>query len=63
MPRTPSAFRQLDLTRALRGAGAAGRDVRRVEIDRDGRIVLVLADDAEPAESEAKPPASTDIVL
>jgi len=53
----------LDLTRALRGAGAAGRDVRRVEIDRDGRIVLVLADDAEPAESEAKPPASTDIVL
>jgi hypothetical protein len=25
--------------------------------------VLVLADDAKPAESEAKPPASTDIVL
>jgi hypothetical protein len=42
MSRTASAFRQNDITRALRAAGAAGREVRRVEIDRDGKIVLVL---------------------
>jgi hypothetical protein len=42
MSRTPATFRQNDITRALRAAGAAGREVRRVEIDRDGKIVLVL---------------------
>jgi hypothetical protein len=42
MSRTASAFRQNDIIRALRAAGAAGREVRRVEIDRDGKIVLVL---------------------
>ena len=42
MSKRASAFRQNDITRALRAAGAAGREVRRVEIDRDGKIVLVL---------------------
>jgi hypothetical protein len=42
MSRTAATFRQNDVTRALRAAGAAGREVRRVEIDRDGKIVLVL---------------------
>jgi hypothetical protein len=50
MSRTASTFRQQDVTRALRAAGAAGCDVRRVEIDRDGKIILVLIErvDAEP---------------
>jgi hypothetical protein len=42
MSRTASGFRQNDITRALRAAVAAGREVRRVEIYRDGKIVLVL---------------------
>jgi hypothetical protein len=36
-------FRQTDLTRALKGARAAGIEISRVEIDRDGRIVVVVA--------------------
>jgi hypothetical protein len=50
MSRTPAAFKQSDITRALKAAGAAGRAVRRVEIDRDGKIVLVLGEqqNAEP---------------
>ena len=42
MSRTAATFRQHDVTRALRAAGAAGCEVRRVEIDRDGKIVLVM---------------------
>jgi hypothetical protein len=44
-------FRQSDITRALRAAAGAGREVRRVEINRDGKIILVLI---EAAESERK---------
>ena len=42
MSRRPSTFRQTNLTRALKGARAAGIEIGRVEIDRDGRIVLVV---------------------
>jgi hypothetical protein len=38
----PATFKETDLTRALRAVLKAGADVERVEIDRDGRIVLVL---------------------
>ena len=38
----PATFKETDLTRALRAARKAGADVERVEISRDGRIVLVL---------------------
>ena len=37
-----STFKETDLTRALRAARKAGVDVERVEVGRDGRIVLVL---------------------
>lgn len=47
MARTPSIFRQQDVTRAFRAAKAAGVRVARVEIDRDGRIVIVTADELE----------------
>jgi hypothetical protein len=40
-------FRQQDLTRALRGAIAAGVPVQRVEIDNTGKIVIILHDDPQ----------------
>jgi hypothetical protein len=41
--RGPLAFKQQDVTRAVRGAVAAGIEVQRVEIDpRDGKIILVI---------------------
>ena len=43
MSRGPHTFKQTDLTRALKGARAAGIDVARVVIDRDGRIVVEMA--------------------
>ena len=36
------AFKQRDVTRALKAARAAGAEVAKVEIDRDGKIVLVM---------------------
>jgi hypothetical protein len=34
-------FKQQDVTRALRAAAAAGLEVRRIEIDKDGKIIVV----------------------
>lgn len=36
-------FRQADLTRAVRGVAAAGIAVGRVEIDTNGKIVILAA--------------------
>ncbi len=38
----PANFKETDLTRALRAARKAGADVERIEVGRDGRIILVL---------------------
>jgi hypothetical protein len=38
MSRGPLTFRQSDVTRAIRAARAAGVEVARVEIDKDGKI-------------------------
>lgn len=46
MSRGPQTFRQADLTRALKGAMKGGLSVKRVEIDKVGKIILV-ADEAE----------------
>lgn len=49
MSRRACIFRQTDLTRAVKGARAAGIEIERVEINKDGRIIVVAG----------KPPETT----
>jgi len=47
MPRRPSAFRQHDLTRALRAARAAGLQISGYEIEPStGKIIVTTNDEA-----------------
>jgi hypothetical protein len=48
MARGPCTFKQQDVTRALRAAVAAGVEVQRFEIDKDGKIVVVTGKSQEP---------------
>jgi len=41
MPRGPCSFKQRDAVRALKAARAAGYEVARLEIAKDGTIILV----------------------
>lgn len=41
MANRPAAFRQTDVARAIGGVVKAGLPVGRVEIDRDGKIVII----------------------
>ena len=43
MSRALLTFKRSDVTRALKAAAAAGIDVGRIEIDRDGKIIVVAA--------------------
>jgi hypothetical protein len=43
MARARTTFKQGDVTKAVKGAIAAGLDIVRVEIDPTGRIVIQLA--------------------
>lgn len=51
----PFPFRQTDVKRACKGVVDAGLSVGRVEIDRDGKIVVipVSADVTEPVSTDA----------
>ncbi|MFK4647939.1 hypothetical protein ABIF96_006513 [Bradyrhizobium ottawaense] len=51
MSRGPSTFRQQDVTRAVRATVAAGIEVERVEIGKDGRIVVVAGKVKQPAQT------------
>jgi hypothetical protein len=48
MSRGRQTFKQGGVTKALRGAMNAGMSVKRVEIDREGKIVLI-PDAAQPS--------------
>jgi hypothetical protein len=41
MPRRQSTFKQIDVTKAVKGVVAAGVIVRQVEIDPAGKIVII----------------------
>jgi hypothetical protein len=41
MSRGPCTFKQGDLTKAVKAVVAAGVSVARVEVDKDGRIIVV----------------------
>lgn len=43
MARRPATFRQSDVTRAIEGVKAAGESVGRVEVDSNGKIVVIIA--------------------
>lgn len=47
MPRGNCTFRQRDVTAAVKAVVAAGVDVSRVEIDKDGKIVVVTGQVAQ----------------
>lgn len=49
MARAPLAFRQTDVTRAVKAVVAAGVEVARVEVDKDGRIVVIAGKPAQSA--------------
>ena len=47
MPRAPLTFKQRDVAAAIRAAVQAGQQVDRIEIRRDGSIVVVLTNGKE----------------
>jgi hypothetical protein len=52
MSRSQQTFKQCDVTRALRATVKAGIAVARVEIDKDGKIVIVTTRPESAANEE-----------
>lgn len=42
MSRGPSTFKQRDVTAAIKAAVAAGVEVAKIEVDKDGKIVMTI---------------------
>ena len=53
MSRAPSTFRQQDVTRAVKAVAAAGVHIARVEIDKAGKIVIIITDATENQSGES----------
>jgi hypothetical protein len=53
MARVPAIFRQGDVTRAVRAVVAAGQAVARVEIDPNGKIVIVTVGELKRREENS----------
>ena len=45
--RRPSAFRQQDVTKAVKAVAAAGVHIARIEIDKAGKIVIIAPNAAD----------------
>jgi hypothetical protein len=43
MTRAPSTFRQQDITKAVKAVTRAGMNIARIEVAKDGRIVIIPA--------------------
>jgi hypothetical protein len=56
MSRGNSSFRQADVTRAVKGLVAAGFEVARVEVDKDGKIIVVPGKPAASMDDKAMGP-------
>jgi hypothetical protein len=64
MSRGPTTFRQRDVAAAIRAAKAAGCTIVRVEIGRDGKVILVLANaETPPAETASNSGNEWDALL
>jgi hypothetical protein len=48
------SFRQRDLTRAIKAARLAGLNVERIEVDKDGKIIVVTGKPETPADVAAQ---------
>jgi hypothetical protein len=51
--RAPAIFRKADLKRAVEAVAAAGQVIARVEVDPNGKIVIVTAGEAERREENS----------
>ena len=51
MARGPQTFKQRDLVRAIKGAKAAGVQVAKVEIDKDGKIAITIGKPDAPRDA------------
>jgi|EndMetStandDraft_8_1072994.scaffolds.fasta_scaffold377355_2 hypothetical protein len=60
MSRAPSAFRQTDVTKAVKAIRAAGCGVTRVLIDKAGRIEVVTTDGAPLTKAQGSVPNEWD---
>ena len=54
MPRRPCTFLQTDVKRAVKAVLAAGVEIARVEIEKDGRIILVTGNPPEAQDANGE---------